>query len=133
METPRPLRLMLLDDHDAAREALARRLRVEPRLELVAHTASVPESCALLDGAAIDVALVDPRRDDGAGIDAIAALSGRPVQARPLIAVYVTYFKPSEWALAQGAGAGAWVLKQPDIDALVTQLLTAVGQARSAA
>ena len=115
-------RLLLLDDHCAAREALVRRLASEPRVEVVGHTSDIAEAVALVIRLQPHVALVDPRREDGAGIDAIARVAAVAGQMRPLIAAHASYFDADEWLRARAAGAQDWILKQFDVDALVNRL-----------
>jgi DNA-binding NarL/FixJ family response regulator len=115
-------RLLLLDDHCAAREALVRRLASEPRVEVVGHTSDIAEAVALVIRLQPHVALVDPRREDGAGIDAIARVAAVDGQMRPLIAAHASYFDADEWLRARTAGAQDWILKQFDVDALVNRL-----------
>lgn len=116
------IQLILLDDHRAAREALVRRLRRDSRVDVAGHTADIEEAIALLMRHRPHAALVDPRREDGAGIDAIASLAGVDVPVRPLLAAHASYFDADEWLRVRAAGAQDWILKQFDVDALVSRL-----------
>jgi DNA-binding NarL/FixJ family response regulator len=120
------LRILLVDDHLAAREALVRRLVHEPRVQVVGHTADIAEAVALVVQHRPHAALVDPRREDGAGIDAIASVAAVDVPMRPLIAAHASYFDADQWARAKAAGAHDWILKQFDVDALVQRLSQAI-------
>ena len=117
-----PLRLLLLDDHVAARQALVRRLVGEPRLLVAGATADVAEAAALAAAHSPHVILIDPRRQDGAGIAAIAALAAVELPAPPLIAAHASYYDAEQWVRAQAAGAHDWILKQFDVDALLHRL-----------
>ena len=120
------LQLVLLDDHRAAREALVRRLRQSVDVDVAGHTADIDEAVALLERHGPHAVLVDPRREDGAGIEAIASLARVDVPVRPLVAAHASYFDADEWLRVRAAGAHDWILKQFDVDALVTRLSGAI-------
>lgn len=120
------LRILLVDDHQAAREALVRRLVHEPRVQVVGHTADIVEAVALVVRQQPHAVLIDPRRDDGAGIDAIMSIAAVNVPMRPLIAAHASYFDADQWARARAAGAHDWILKQFDVDALVQRISQAI-------
>ena len=117
-----PLRLLLLDDHVAARQALVRRLVGEPRLLVTGATAVVAEAAALAGRHGPHVILIDPRRQDGGGIAAIAVLAAVELPAPPLIAAHASYYDAEQWVRAQAACAHDWILKQFDVDALLHRL-----------
>jgi DNA-binding NarL/FixJ family response regulator len=123
---PHPLRLLLVDDHERARQALVRRLAAEPLVRVVGHTADVAEAHVLIASHEPHVALIDPRRRDGRGLDAIAAVAGTSHPARPLVAVHASYYDSEEWLRAKSAGAHEWVLKQFDVHALIVRLTDAI-------
>jgi DNA-binding NarL/FixJ family response regulator len=122
------LKLLLVDDHQAAREALVRRLASEPGVEVVGHTADITEAVALVARHQPDAVLVDPRREDGAGIDAIGSIAAVDVPVRPLIAAHASYFDADQWLRARAAGAHDWILKQFDVNALVRRLSDAIAR-----
>jgi DNA-binding NarL/FixJ family response regulator len=71
------LRVMLVEDHVAFREALAFLLTHEPDLEVVAQAGSLAEAReALLEGS-LDVAVIDLVLPDGDGSDLIGELRRR--------------------------------------------------------
>lgn len=117
-----PLRLLLLDDHVAARQALVRRLVGEPRLLVAGATADIAEAAALAARHGPHVILIDPRRQDGAGIAAIAILAAVELPAPPLIAAHASYYDAEQWVQAEAAGAQDWILKQFDVEALLRHL-----------
>lgn len=120
------LQLVLLDDHRAAREALVRRLCQCAEVDVAGHTADIDEAVELLKRHHPHAVLVDPRREDGAGIDAIASLVRVDMPVRPLVAAHASYFDADEWLDVRAAGAQDWILKQFDVDALVTRLSEAI-------
>jgi DNA-binding NarL/FixJ family response regulator len=120
------LKLLLVDDHLAAREALVRRLASEPRVDVVGHTADIVEAVALVVRHQPHAVLVDPRREDGAGIEVIACIAAARVPVRPIIAAHASYFDADQWLHARAAGACDWILKQFDVDALIHRLLQVI-------
>jgi DNA-binding NarL/FixJ family response regulator len=77
MSATKPLRVMLVEDHTAFRQALALLLSSEPDLEVVAQAESLAEARqALLEGR-LDVAVLDLALPDGHGSDLIGELRRR--------------------------------------------------------
>ena len=71
-EAGAPIRVLLVEDHAAVREAIAAAFRREPDFEVVGEAGTLAEARGMLD--AVDVALVDLGLPDGDGSDLIAAL-----------------------------------------------------------
>jgi DNA-binding NarL/FixJ family response regulator len=72
-----PLKVMLVEDHTAFREALAFVLAGEPELEVVCQAGSLAEAREALGGdlgGRLDVALLDLALPDGDGIDLVGDL-----------------------------------------------------------
>jgi chemotaxis response regulator CheB len=67
--TPRPVRVLLVEDSPTVREAIASEFEADPRFELVGQAASVAEARALL--AEAEVAILDLGLPDGSGADLI--------------------------------------------------------------
>lgn len=118
--------MILVDDHERAREALARRLSADGRLAVVGATALLDEALLFVEKLRPQVVLVDTRRRDDCGAEIISALVALPEQVRPLVVVHTSFFDPQEWRRSQRAGAFDWVLKQIDVDALYERLSAAV-------
>jgi two-component system response regulator DesR len=77
MSATKALRVMLVEDHTAFRQALALLLSHEPDLEVVAQAGSLAEARqALLEGR-LDVAVLDLALPDGDGSDLIGELRRR--------------------------------------------------------
>ena len=119
------LRLMLIDDHDAARSALERRLSSDPRVSIVASTASLPDALAAIEKHRPHAALVDHRRRDGDGFYIVAQLDALPAARRPLVALHSAYIDAMDWLRARQAGADEWFLKQIGVETMVSRLLDA--------
>lgn len=123
------LRILVVDDHQRARHALARRLNDHPRALLVGHTDDVLEAHELVASHRPHVALVDPNRTDGLGKQVLSSLAALVPARRPLIVLHVAYFNPELWQAARAAGADDVVLKRIGGDALVDALFSAVRHA----
>jgi DNA-binding NarL/FixJ family response regulator len=73
MGATRPLRVMLVEDHAAFRQALARLLAYELDLEMIAQAGSLAEAREALEGR-LDVAMLDLALPDGDGRELIGEL-----------------------------------------------------------
>lgn len=120
------LKLVLIDDHDSAREALVRRLGADARIEIVGATPDPDEGRRLVEELHPDAALIDARRRDDAGTEAISALARLPEEARPLVVVHTSFFDAEDWRRWRDAGAHEWLLKQIDINVLFERLTAAL-------
>ena len=95
-------RVLLLSNHDAFRQALARVLNEEEDLEVVRQAGSVAETRGIhLDR--IDVAVVDPMLPDGDGLELIREMSVANPDARALVLCH----KLDEAVYYRAIGVGA--------------------------
>jgi DNA-binding NarL/FixJ family response regulator len=117
------LKLMVVDDHRRAREALVRRLAGHPRAAVAGHTDDMLEAHGMLAAHRPHVALIDPRRADGLGPRVVASFAALPPTLRPLVIVHVAYFNPDDWRNARAAGADDLLLKHIGVEPLVSGLL----------
>ncbi len=122
----RSLKLVVVDDHDRAREALVRRLHADGRIHVVGATASRDDALRLVRDHAPHAVLIDTRREDGGGLDVVSALAAEPEALRPLVVVHNAFFDAEMWGAARLAGADEWLLKNIDVDALFAKLSAAV-------
>lgn len=100
-DTPRPVRVLLVEDSPTVREALASEFETDPRLQLVGHAASMAKARELL--AKGKVAIIDLGLPDGSGADLIPEL--RSANA-PAIVLSTTYDRSLHLqALPHGAAA----------------------------
>ena len=120
------LKLVLIDDHDCAREALVQRLDADARIAVVGATPDPDEGRRMVEQLHPDAALIDARRRDDNGIAAISALAGLPEEARPLVVVHTSFFDVDDWRRWRDAGAHEWLLKQIDINVLFERLSAAL-------
>ena len=81
MSATKTLRVMLVEDHLAFRQALAFMLMREPDLEVVAQAGSLAQAREMLDRR-LDVAVLDLALPDGDGRDLIGELRGRMQASR---------------------------------------------------
>jgi DNA-binding NarL/FixJ family response regulator len=121
---PRPLRLLLIDDHAEVAQALAARLRATSGLEVLPPEGDAER--ALRQAAALrpEVVLVETKRSDGRGLELVSKIAR--TQPQPCVIVLTSY--PSEWeawAMRQ-AGAADYMLKEIGTGALVERVMALV-------
>jgi two-component system response regulator DevR len=127
VSTP-PLRVMLVDDHEAVRDGIKALLAATDDLIVCAEAASVRQAVAEADRALPDVIVMDVRLQDGSGIEATRDIRG----ARPATQVLMLTSFADDQALFASimAGAAGYVLKQIRGDDLV-QAIRTVGAGQS--
>jgi DNA-binding NarL/FixJ family response regulator len=127
-EPARPLRLLVVDDHEVVRRGLVALLDRRPGFEVVAQAGSVAES---IDQARIhqpDIVVMDVRLPDGSGVEACRAIRDELPATRVIM---LTSFPDDEAVLsAIVAGAAGYLLKQIRARDLVAAL-EAVGRGES--
>jgi PAS domain S-box-containing protein len=110
------VRVLLVEDHTAVREAIAAQFEREPSFEVVGQAASVAEARALLHEH-IDVAVVDLGLPDGDGADVIQDL--RRVNPRAHALVLSASLDRAQAARAIESGASATLDKTAHLDDVV--------------
>jgi two-component system, NarL family, response regulator DevR len=124
----RPLRLLLVDDHEVTRIGLRTLLESCPAFEIAGEAGSVAEA---LDNAARlkpDLILLDVRLGDGSGIEVCRRLQRTDVDAKVLI---LTSYADDNLVLdAIAAGADGYLLKEIHSERLV-QAIQDVAAGRS--
>src|SRR5947199_2929612 len=68
VSSPRPVRVLVADDHPAMRGALARLVREHHALELVGEAADGEEAVSMIEQLTPDVAVLDVRMPRGDGL-----------------------------------------------------------------
>ncbi len=111
------IRVLLVDDHEFAREGLRRMLEVEPGIEVVGEASGGQEALSLVDPLAPDVVLMDIKMPDMNGLEAT-----RLVKERSTCEVVVLSLWDEYLAQAMEAGAVGYLTK----DVKRTELATAV-------
>jgi DNA-binding NarL/FixJ family response regulator len=127
-EAQRPLRLLVVDDHEVVRQGLVSLLDRRDGFEVVAQAGTVAESIATAARFEPDVVIMDLRLPDGSGIEACREIRA----ARPETRVVMLTSYPDEEAVLSAfiAGASGYLLKQIRGRELVSAL-EAVGRGES--
>ena len=117
----RTLRVLVVDDDTRVQSGLRQLLATTPDVELAAAAASLSEAHQALAAAEVDVALVDVRLPTSeAGLALIRELA----EVLPVVALSINGAARRE---ALAAGAGAYLEKDGDPDALVAALRRVTG------
>ncbi|MFD5074329.1 response regulator [Streptomyces sp. NPDC058371] len=112
----RPVRVLVVEDHDMVAEAICLALQRSPGLEIVGRSATVATALSDAGRYKPDVVLMDRRLPDGDGISAIAALEALVPDARVLI--LAGEGNASIAARVAEAGGAGLILKASGLDEL---------------
>ncbi len=126
--TRRPLRLLVVDDHEVVRQGLVALLDRREHFQVVAEAGSVAEAIEMAQRYQPDLIVMDVRLPDGSGIEAC-----RDIRAEhPATRVVMLTSYPDEEAVLSAivAGASGYLLKQVRARDLVAAL-EAVGRGES--
>jgi two-component system response regulator DevR len=106
----RPLRILVVDDHEIVRQGLVALLDRRETLEVVAQAGTVAEAISAAAKFEPDVVVMDIRLPDGSGIEACREIRA----ARPETRVIMLTSYPDEEAVLSAiiAGASGYLLKQ---------------------
>jgi two-component system, NarL family, response regulator LiaR len=116
MESPRFIRVVVVDDHDMVRRGLSTFLRVSADLELVGEARDGPEALEVCERTQPDVVLMDLVLPKMSGADATRAILARWPQVQ---VVALTSFGDKELVQeALQAGAISYLLKNVSADEL---------------
>jgi two-component system, NarL family, response regulator DevR len=131
IETPtpdRPMRLVVVDDHEVVRQGLVALLDRRPEFSVVAEAGTVAESLAVTRRHRPDLVVMDVRLPDGSGIEACRDIRSEMPETR--VVMLTSY--PDEEAVLSAilAGASGYLLKQIRGRDLVTAL-EAIGRGES--
>jgi len=119
---PRPIRVLLVDDHQLLTGALSQVLAREPDIEVMGVAASVAQARELAREP-LDVVLMDYRLPDGTGADASRAIKARWPQAR---VVMLTALADDETILESiQAGADGYLTKDRAVEDVVSGVRSA--------
>ena len=108
--TERPLRLLVVDDHEVVRQGLVALLDRRAGFDVVAQAGTVAEAIAAAARYQPDVVVMDVRLPDGSGIEACREI--RSAQPETRVVMLTSY--PDEEAVLSAiiAGASGYLLKQ---------------------
>ena len=103
------IRVLAADDHAIVRDGIARLIRTQSDMQLVAEASDGREAVEQFRNHQPDVTLMDLQMPDMNGIDAINAIRGEFPEAR--IVVITTYAGDAQVKRALQAGAQGYLLK----------------------
>jgi len=115
-----PTRLLIIDDHDAVREALRARLGALPEIEVVGCTGSWEVGLQRALELEPDVVLIETKRADGKGLEALQCITDRCSCAD--VIVLTSYLDAEERDAARSSGAARYLLKDIDSTRLVSEI-----------
>lgn len=109
-EAQRPLRLLVVDDHEVVRQGLVALLSRREEFQVVAEAGSVAEAMAATRRFIPDLVVMDVRLPDGSGIEACRDIRSEFPETR--VVMLTSY--PDEEAVLSAiiAGASGYLLKQ---------------------
>lgn len=120
MSELRPIRVVIVDDHNMVRRGLATILRVKPDLELVGEASNGREAVELCASALPDVILMDLMMPEMSGAAAIAAIRKQWPQVQ---IIALTSFQEKDLVReALQAGAIGYLLKNVSADNLAAAI-----------
>jgi two-component system, NarL family, response regulator DevR len=124
----RPLRVLVVDDHEVVREGLVALLDRRPTLQVVGEAATAAEAISQSARLQPDLVIMDVRLPDGSGVEACREIRSE----RPETRVVMLTSYPDEEAVLSAivAGASGYLLKQIRARDLVAALET-VGEGGS--
>ncbi len=126
--TKRPLRILVVDDHEVVRQGLVALLARRPGFQVVAEAGTVAQSIEMAERFRPQLVIMDVRLPDGSGIEACREIRAEHPEVR---VVMLTSYPDEEAVLsAIVAGASGYLLKQIRARDLVTAL-EAVGRGES--
>jgi DNA-binding NarL/FixJ family response regulator len=132
MDTNRPIRVMIVDDHQAVREGLESLLRAVDGIQVVGQAANAREAIRKTAELKPDVLLLDMRLPDCLGLDVCRSLRLQAPDTR--VIMLTSYQQESYLVEALKAGAWACLSKTADLEEMVhTVTAVALGRRPSAA
>jgi len=127
-ETPRPTRVLIVDDHPLVREGLAMRISLQPDLEVCGQAATEDEALALVEETEPDLVLVDVRLEKGDGIALVKQVKSRHPRIKMLV---LSGFRESLYAeRALRAGALGYLNKEESNEKLLDAIRTVLAGER---
>ncbi|MGD2145037.1 MAG: response regulator transcription factor [Anaerolineae bacterium] len=118
-----PTRLLIIDDHEDVRWALKTRLDAAPEIEVVGCTGCWETGVQEALEQEPDVVLLETKRTDGQGLEALQRLTQQCSCAQVL--VLTSYLDAGERESARSEGAARCLLKDIDTETLVEEIQSA--------
>jgi len=118
------IRVLIVDDHAAVRQALRHRLSYAPDISVVGDVSEAEQALAAVPALHPDVVLMESKRRDGRGLELIHWIA----QNYPASLIIVLTSYPTEWECwaARRAGALQYLLKDIGSAELVGHIRQAV-------
>jgi len=114
MDDPRPITVLIADDHPLILAGLAALIRAEPALQLVGEASDAVAAVEQYLRLRPDIMLVDLNMPGGGGVEAIRKIRALVPDAR--IVILTTYDGDEDVHRGLLAGASAYLLKQSGLD-----------------
>ncbi len=118
------LRVLIVDDHPAIRDALANTINSKMGMEVSASVESAEEAFQLLKKTKIDVAIVDVSLKDSHGLDVVQNLRIQHPEVQ--VIVYSMYDEDVYAERAIRAGASSYVMKTQPTQVVIEAILAVV-------
>lgn len=114
-------RLLIIDEHEAVRQALVSRLQQTGELEVVGSTGSSEEGVLQVEALRPNVVLLETKRSDGMGLETCRRIA----RSHPdtMVIVLTSYDDEEERQAAYMAGATRYLLKDIDSAQLLREIL----------
>lgn len=123
------IRVLLTDDQELIRSALAMLIRSAPDMTVAGEAASGRRAVALARQTRADVVLMDIRMPDGDGIDATAQIAADEDLAGVRVLILTTYETDENVVAALRAGASGFLAKDSDAAAVLAAIrIVAAGE-----
>ena len=114
------VRVLLVDAHEEARQALVRRLESDGRVAVAAQAPTVAEAGVVVRGAQCDLALMNVQSHDNESITRCQEL--RRLTELPLV-VLASFMTIEQWHALKQAGAADYLLKHANSQRLCSAIV----------
>lgn len=120
MTAPRPLRVLLVDDHPLVRAGIRRVLETRPGLEIVAEASDGNEALRMIEATAPDIVVLDLAMPELDGLEVLERLRSRGSSFK--ILVLTMHAHPEYVRRALQSGADGYLLKESAVQELLAAI-----------